>query len=125
ALPPRRGPRLRRARRARAGPGAHGLALRLASQRRADQLPGRRLAPRTGPQDDLRPPWHLRLARRLQPVPPEPEARVVLRGEALELLRAGGTRRQDAAWARAAVSRRPRGRARARRDPAAPGALHR
>ena len=96
ALHARRRPRLHRARRARAGAGAHRLRQRLEARRRQRQLPLRPRAPRPRQQAHLRQERHVRLAGLRPPLPPAPEARVVLRRQALALLHPGRAGRRDA-----------------------------
>ena len=87
ALHARREPRrLHRDRRARAGARADRLA-RLGQQGRDHAVHLRPDVARPGHEDDLRPERQLRLAGRLPPLPEPPAAPVVLRLEALELLR--------------------------------------
>ena len=80
-------PRLHGARRPRAGARADRLAERLGRRQGPGQLPLRPEAPRHGHEDDLRQARPLRLAGLVPALRPPPEARVVLRHEALELLR--------------------------------------
>ena len=82
------------------------------------ELPRRRL------EDDLRPDRQLHLAGGVQPLPEPQAASVVLRLEALELLRPDDARRGDRRRARGAL-RGPSDPAGRRGDPHAPGALHR
>ncbi len=69
---------------------------RLRRRCRPGQLPLRRDAPRQHDQDDLRHVGQLLVAGRLQPLPAEPAAPVVLRDQVVVLLRAGRARRPDA-----------------------------
>ena len=122
----RRPRRLHRARRPRAGPRADGLAQRLEREPRADPLPLRQAPARPRREADLRQARPLRLARLVPALRPAPPSPVVLRYEALELLRADPAARGDEALARAAVRRsRARDRPGRRGDPQAPGALRR
>ena len=96
ALHARRGPRrLHRARRARAGAGADRLPLHVEQQRSARSR--FRFDPKrhdTGDEAHLRQARPLRLARLVPPLRPPPAAPVVLRDQALELLRAGAAERR-------------------------------
>ena len=89
----RRPRRLHRARRARAGPGADRLPLHVEQQARPGPLPLRREAPRHRLEAHLRQARPLRLARLVPPLRPSPEAPVVLRDQALGLLRPGAAER--------------------------------
>ena len=113
---------LHRARRPRAGARAHRLRQRLEARRRQRQLPLRPRAPRRRQQADLRQERHLRLAGRRQSLPPPPEARAVLRRQALALLHPGRARRRHAAVARGDVPQGLRHPADRRCDPPPPGA---
>src|SRR5207245_1005665 len=122
----RRPRRLHRARRPRAGPRAHGLAQLLERRPRAGPLPLRPAPPRRRREADLRQAGPLRLARLVPSMCAAPPAPVVLRHEALELLRPDATARGDAARAAAPLrAPRPPGEAGRRRDPPPPGALYR
>ena len=126
ALHARRGPRLHRARRARAGARPDRLGQRLEERDRPDELPLPLDAARQRGQDDLRQEGPLRLARLVPPLPRASEPRLLCRAEALELLRARAARRRHAGGARAALQgRQLRDQAARRRDPPPPGALPR
>ena len=77
--------------------------------------------PRRGDEDRLPQVGPLRLAGRVPPLRLAPRARVVLRQQALELLRPGRAEPLDARRARGALQAGLRGRAGRQRDPQAPG----
>ena len=98
AVQPRRRPRrLHRGRHPRTGAGADRLAQRLVGRTRRPQLPLRPQTPRQRAEDGLRPDRQLGLGRRLPALRRTPAPRLLLRRQALELLRR-----------RAALRRRPR-----------------
>ena len=124
ALHARRRPRLHRGRRPPAGACAHRLPEQLEPEQRAGQLPLRPAVPRSGREDDLPPPRPIHLEGLVPPLRHTSGSRVVLRPEALELLRPRDARPRHAAGARAALQvLEVRGAAGRRRDPAPSCAL--
>ncbi len=113
--------RVHRDRRPRAGPRAHRLE-GLGREQAADGVRLRRDPARHRLEDDLRPDGQLGLAGLVRALPRQPAAPVVLRHEALELLRPDAARRGHELGAAGAVreAARPAGR---RGDPAPPGLL--
>ena len=127
AVHARRGPRrLHGDRRARARPRADGLARRLVRRRGPARLPLRRHALGQRLQDRVRPHRRVHVGGRVLAGRRAPAARLVLRGEAVELLHPGAAVRGRRGRARARLRRLgppdPPG---ARGDPALPGALRR
>ena len=121
ALHARRRPRLHRARRARAGPRPDRLRQRLEARPRQRQLPLRGQAPRPGTEARLRQDGRVRLAGRRPALPPPPEASVLLRRQALALLRPDDARRGDAARrSRASTARTSRSGPSSRRSSSTP-----
>ncbi len=124
ALHARRRPRrLHPVRRARQRARAHRL-VGLGHEGRRLGLHLRREPPRRDEQDDLRPHGRLELAGLLQPLPQPPAPPVLLRQQALGLLRPDAARQRHLGRAAGAL-REPRDPAGRRGDPDAPRLLHR
>ena len=125
AVHPRRGQRVHREGRPRAGARAHRLDEHLDAEQGPDQLPLRSDPARPGREDRVRQAGQLRLAGLGLALRPPPEARGVLRRQAVELLRSRPAGCEDAGRPRRDLRARLRGATRARGDPPASGALHR
>ena len=95
ALHARRRPRLHRGRRAPERARADRLPQRLEAQRRPDELPLRPEVPRHRNEDDLQEPRRVHVEGLVPPLRHASGSSVVLRAEALELLRADGARQRD------------------------------
>ena len=96
AVHPRRGKRVHREGRPRAGARAHRAGRALDAEQGPDQLPLRSDPARPGREDRVRQAGQLRLAGLCLALRPAPEARAVLRRQAVELLRARPTGCKDA-----------------------------
>src|SRR6185312_13666348 len=96
ALHARRRPRLHRERRAPAGAGADRLPQQLEPEHRPGELPLRPAVPRHGPEDDLSPPRPVHVEGLVPPLRDASGSRLVLRPEALELLRGRSARPRHA-----------------------------